>query len=342
MTEVKLPSFQTPGGANRVPAATTLSSTSAQVVIPAQFRPTLAVDASWDDFARILQEGHALYASPKLDGIRCVIKDGIAYSRTLKPIRNDHVQQTLRRLAKEGYDGELVVGPAYGEEVFNRTSRGVMSGGGTPDFTYWVFDNFTLRGRFDERLLQLMEDLRGDEGQLDSSPVKLLAQRAILKLEELQEAETAFVDQGYEGAILRLASAPYKFGRSTLRERYMLKLKRFMDGEARIIGFQEKFINANEATRDARGYQVRGSSKEGKIPANTLGALIVEDLKNKEWIFNVGTGMDDSLRAHIWARREQYEAKIIKYRYLPVGTKDLPRHPSLVAFIDPELVDTTP
>ena len=45
----------------------------------------------------------------------------------------------------------------------------------------------------------------------------------------------------------------YKLGRSTFIEQGLIKLKRFEDGEAEIIGFKEKMLNQNEATIDARG-----------------------------------------------------------------------------------------
>jgi DNA ligase-1 len=55
-----------------------------------------------------------------------------------------------------------------------------------------------------------------------------------------------------------------------------------------------------------------------------LGALIVE------WegkLFNIGTGFTDAERIDIWNRKEQYHGKQAKFKYLPVGVKDLPRHP---------------
>lgn len=47
--------------------------------------------------------------SPKLDGLRCIIKDGMALSRNLKPFRNKFVQEQLSTLPN-GLDGELIVG----------------------------------------------------------------------------------------------------------------------------------------------------------------------------------------------------------------------------------------
>jgi DNA ligase-1 len=64
-------------------------------------------------------------ASPKLDGIRCIIRDGVAVSRNLKPIPNVYIQKSLAGLPP--LDGELIVGPPVGNDVWNRSNSGVMS-----------------------------------------------------------------------------------------------------------------------------------------------------------------------------------------------------------------------
>lgn len=39
---------------------------------------------------------YPVLVSPKLDGIRCLIIDGVAMSRSLKPIPNKHVQEWVK------------------------------------------------------------------------------------------------------------------------------------------------------------------------------------------------------------------------------------------------------
>src|SRR6187549_3347693 len=103
-----------------------------------------------------LTDPHALaypvLASPKLDGIRCLILNGVPVSRNLKHIPNDAVRGMLTGLPP--MDGELVVGPVNGTDVFQRTSSGVMSKDGVPKFTFWVFDVITAQHTmpFNQRL----------------------------------------------------------------------------------------------------------------------------------------------------------------------------------------------
>ena len=84
-------------------------------------KPMLAVKADIDKLK------FPVYIQKKLDGIRCIVKDGVVLSRTLKPIRNEYVQSLFSHL--EGADGELVVGSATDEKAFQTTSSGVMSKG---------------------------------------------------------------------------------------------------------------------------------------------------------------------------------------------------------------------
>src|SRR5262245_1718542 len=78
-------------------------------------------------------------ASIKIDGIRCIIRDGIPVTRTIKPVRNRFITAVLSGLP-DGLDGELVCGKPYGHDVMKRAQEGVMTADGEPDFTFYVFD----------------------------------------------------------------------------------------------------------------------------------------------------------------------------------------------------------
>ena len=99
-----------------------------------QIKPLLACEVPLDDVK------FPVYVSTKLDGIRCLIIDGVAYSRSLKPIRNKYVQELFGKPEYNGLDGELVVGDIYAKDVFQKTTSGVMSAEGTPDVKFYVFD----------------------------------------------------------------------------------------------------------------------------------------------------------------------------------------------------------
>ena len=53
--------------------------------------------------------------------------------------------------------------------------------------------------------------------------------------------------------MVRTPDSPYKCGRSTEREAWLLKIKRFEDAEAVVLGTYEGMSNMNEAGVDAFG-----------------------------------------------------------------------------------------
>ena len=152
---------------------------------------------------------------------------------------------------------------------------------------------------------------------------------------QLAELEAKWVGMGYEGVITRSPSARYKQGRSTLKEQGMIKLKRFQDSEAEIIGFEELMHNENVATVSEIGSTVRSSHNEGLIPAGTLGAIHVRDLQTKV-DFKIGTGFDSMARDYFWRNRDNLTGKIVKYKFFPVGVKERPRHPVYLGLRSPE------
>ena len=50
--------------------------------------------------------------------------------------------------------------------------------------------------------------------------------------------------------MLRDPSSLYKQGRHTLKSQALMKLKKFYDDEAKVIGFEEKMHNNNEQEKD--------------------------------------------------------------------------------------------
>ena len=158
-----------------------------------------------------------------------------------------------------------------------------------------------------------------------------LIPKFIYNKEELMDFESECLKEGFEGVMLREPMGKYKCGRSTMKEQILLKLKRFYDAEARVLGFEERLHNENSKEKDEFGLSKRSSKKVGMKPANTLGALLVEDIGTGAK-FGVGSGFDDTLRKQIWDSRESILGKIVKYKYQTVGVKNVPRFPVFLGF----------
>lgn len=290
-----------------------------------QFKPMLAGKAP-EDLASL---DFPLYASPKIDGVRAIIRGHKVLSRSLKPIPNMFVWEQLGFRNYEGLDGELVVGPPTGMDLMQRTMSGIMSIEGKPDFTFYVFDVVSSNSGLDfaarQRLLDVVR--RGPR-------VEILQQVLIRDVAQLMEAEQTALDAGYEGLILRHPRGSYKFGRSTTKEQWMLKLKRWEDSEAEVIGFEEKMHNANAAKTNAVGRTERSTHKAGMVPAGTLGNLLCRDVKTGQPV-SIGSGLTDAIRATVWHNPAKYLGKLVTYKHFAVtGVKDAPRFPIFKAFRD--------
>jgi DNA ligase-1 len=263
---------------------------------------------------------YPVMCSPKYDGIRCIMKDGFALSRKLKPIPNSYIQKMLNS-CPPNLDGELILK----NKTFNQIQSAVMSDDGEPDFTFYIFDVVNEFG-YSERLEELLT--------LDLPPsCEVVIPILVQNEEELLAYEEECLAEGYEGIMIRSTDGPYKFGRSTAKQGYLSKLKRFQDSEAVIIGFQELQHNMNEATIDERGHTKRSHKKAGMVDGGTLGAFLVRE-GDKE--FKVATGMTAEERQKYWDSREEMLGKLVKYKCQPFGAKDLPRFPTFLGIRHPD------
>jgi DNA ligase 1 len=284
-------------------------------------RPLLA--GTLDDIQSL---SFPVLATPKLDGIRFLIVDGKAVTRKFKPIPNKYIRRLLEKHLPNGVDGELMT-----PGDFNEIQSKVMSHEGKPEFSVYLFDyvKTDLTKPYKERV----NDLDDLFFRPSTAPFRVivLAPKWIYNEKELLQYEESCLKKGFEGVMLRSPLGKYKCGRSTLKEQILLKMKRFSDAEAKVIGFEEKMQNDNKQEKDEFGLSKRSSKKDGLVPADTLGALIVEDLKTGVK-FGIGSGFDDALKKEIWLHRRKYKNKIVKYKYQSVGAKNAPRFPVFLGF----------
>lgn len=302
-----------------------------------QFRPMLAAPTK-DEELRCIKFPKLI--SAKIDGIRMLVMevDGkpVALTRKLLPIPNRHVQRLFARPEFVGLDGELALGDPWGKDCYRLTNSAVMTAEGEPDIKWHVFDSFRNptdwygKRAFDARQIIHKYGLR--------DAVRWLSQIAVYNEAEMRAMEEGYLDQGYEGAILRDPRAPYKYGRSTLKQEWMLKIKRFTDSDAEVIGVTELQHNDNEATVDETGYTKRSSHKAGRTNAGIMGTLVARCVDPNDPFhgreFEIGTGFTAEQRANLWEGRKYLIGKIVKYKYFPIGCKDKPRHPVFIGWRD--------
>lgn len=280
--------------------------------------------------AKLIDIKFPCYASPKIDGIRCHIdvEDNkvVALTRANKPIPNELLRQKLIQSGINYFDGELTLGEPTSPNVFRNTTSVVMSKE-HPDWDKIQFNVFDLAiKQYPFSIRKNMLDIIQSKGF-----IRLVEQRLITNVIELSHFEEECLKKGYEGICTRSVDGFYKEGRSTLKEQKLLKIKRFKDAEAIVVGFEEKMHNENELTVNELGHAHRSSCKDAMIPADTLGALVVN---MNGTVFSIGSGFDNVTRDYIWANRDNLIGSIVKFKYFPVGVKDAPRFPIFLGFRD--------
>ena len=264
---------------------------------------------------------------PKFNGFRGYMKDGVVYTASNKPFKNKELQAHFCHRGFEGLDGEFVVGdPADGQHSLEKTSSVVTSQKPIDDLRFYAFDwigdlNLPFGERYDK--LQTLPDMDGYKNfMVMKAPWEIAYNWA-----DVQRIEGWYVIQGWEGVITRDLAAPYKCGRSTAREAYMGKLKQFSDAEFRIVGWEERMHNGNEATVSETGRTKRSTAKAGKTGRGDLGAFILETDEGHK--FGCGTGFTDDQRRAFWLIKEELvkNREYAKVRFHETGTKDVPLLP---------------
>lgn len=270
------------------------------------------------------------FISPKLDGIRCIINNGVVYSRSGKPIRSKIVQQLFGRQDLNMLDGELIYDSPTADNVFNLTTSFVMSedipdGMDASKIKLYVFDYVDDEQQFSQR--NLVAGHLVEAAKWHNVPINLVVQTCINSYEEMLTFEQQFLAQGYEGAMLRNIHGLYKHGRATEKSQALMKVKRFEDDEALIIGVEELMHNANVQTKGVFGNSERSSHKENLVPVNTLGALVCATKDGV--IFNIGTGYTQKMRDDLWKMYKdgRLVGEYVKYKSFKIGVVNAPRLP---------------
>lgn len=290
-------------------------------------RPQLAIEYSK---VKNLDLSQGYYASRKLDGLRCLFLDGVAYSRSMKPFRNIELQWFAKEYADEleGMDGELISGSPTSPTAFRNSTSVVMSEQGGSNFTFYVFDNIRMNYGFNYRCSKVAQSVH----EFNHPKVVLVEHVLIHSQSELLSLEEKYLAEGYEGIMLNDQIGYYKQGRSGTKNPELIKKKLFSDSEFMVVGYECLYINKNAVELDNLGYTKRSTIKKGMIPVDELGALELITPEGKN--FFCGTGFDDKTRAELWGIKDDLIGKCVKVKYFEQGGYEVPRHPVFLGFRD--------
>ena len=262
------------------------------------------------------------YASPKLDGFRCMVQRGKLVSRNGLPIRNKELQARYGKREYEGLDAELCDGLVATHDVFNRTSKIVNNAAADASRTMlYVIDNYDVHVANMAARCKRIKDLFS----LPDRGIIVIKQTLIKDVEQLKAYVAKNEAAGYEGTMIRRADQdayvqkPGKENRSTLKEGYLLRLKRFEYEFATIVAVHPLEHNGNT---EVTGAGRKSSKKAGMtVDATRVGSATLRDVKTGVE-FNTTIGAE-KLRS--WKGWQGVLGARVRYKFQAVGTKDKPR-----------------
>ena len=290
-------------------------------------------------------------AQPKIDGVRSCNFSGRLYARTLKQHRNKFTTTFFSRAELNGFDGEMAAQANNHPDLCRLTTSALSTIEGQPYIEWWLFDYATAETIFlpyHVRMSLLTDKLKSLNTKIEILPqltrIHIVPSVQVSCLEELNYYEELWLQQGYEGVIVRDPLGYYKQGYSTVREGGMLRIKRFFDAEAIVEKIVEGNMNTNQAQINELGQTSRSTHQENMIPNGQVGSMIcrlVKDLKSadgkilvsKETPIEVSPGkMSHEDRAYYFKNQDKIIGSIIKFQFFPKGIKDKPRFPTFQSF----------
>lgn len=286
-------------------------------------KPMLAEDAELDKIK------FSVEAQPKIDGVRSLHITGGLTGRSLKKHKNLHVTERYAHSKYAGLDGEMFVGNQTDKALCRNTSSAIGTIKGEPEVKWVLFDYITeqtIHYTYMQRHALLSQRI----AEIGDSSLLLIPTFTVHSMADLLALEAVWLDEGYEGVILRDPHGRYKSGRSTVKEGGLLRIKRFVQEDAIVTGIQEGRVNGNDATTNELGRTERSSHQENMEPNGMVGALECIEVKTGMKIL-VGAGeMDHDTRRRFFLNPSLILQKRISFKHLPTGRKDLPRFPTYV------------
>jgi len=176
---------------------------------------------------------------PKLDGVRCMAfweGDSIRLmSRGGKKWEcSEHIEKQLEEVLPKGWvlDGELYLHGATFQEITKLVKKLRTE---SVNIEYHVYDVPRIEGDTLEDWVDRCSCL-GEFKDMseDCESVTVVRTDMANNEDEVYELQSEYLEEGYEGAIVRELDGEYRFG---YRSRSLLKVKNFMDEEYKIVDF---------------------------------------------------------------------------------------------------------
>lgn len=295
----------------------------------------------------------------KIDGIRCAIYDGIcnrhktkerAFSRSGKRIPNHEIRAILSTLPN-GFDGEIVV---IGGDFQSATTAAMTENCKPNEFwQYVIFDDFSHPELAKKDRLEIAKNkliLWHNQYPKYRGNVAIIYSE-IGNLARAKERCAELIEHGAEGLMLSDPDSSYLHRRCRPTEANLLKMKHFEDDEAIITsitlatysGYTNIIKEIDEFKEHAqlKPKQMKALMADADFadrvwayhdkPKLEMGSITCRSA-NFDKEFSIGTGFNKELRIAMAIEPTSFINKLIKFKYMPCGTKDRPRSPVFLGF----------
>ena len=272
--------------------------------------PTFEVSLAQKFELKRIKDMESVYVEPKLDGIRCfaIVENGEAqlFARSGKLISNfdSTIGAALGELGDGCYDGELM-----GEDFVALMRQAYRKENVDIEHAFLsLFDYLPLEEwKSGDVVMTTQERYTELNAHFDaiSTPYITIVERHEVpaRLEDIMALHHTFVQEGFEGAMVKTIDAPYRFGRSY----DVMKVKEFHDVDLPIIGLEE-----------GTGRHV---GRLGAVKIDFNGVIV-----------KVGSGFSDEQREQVWNDQDSFMGRIIEVRYQEVTPDGSLRFPTFVCF----------
>jgi DNA ligase-1 len=217
------------------------------------------------------------FIQKKYDGLRCIsyLKNDKVILESRKGIEFENftlLREQLYELFKTKPSNFYLDGELYSEVVEFQTISGLIrlsEKKATPEeikeinkIEYYIYDCIDLNDLslgYSKRY-EILKDITKKTKNQKNSLIKLVDTIEVDKLEDVKKYHDQFVEEGYEGLMVRDKNGPYEIQK---RSKYLQKYKEFMEEEFKIIGFHEGSGDEKGAvvwdciTSDGKAFAVR-------------------------------------------------------------------------------------
>lgn len=204
------------------------------------------------------------------------------------------------------------------------------------DLKFWIFDGYLLDmpevTGFEDRMTEIMIRLKSSVESLALNHIVFPDFYRVGNMEELNELYEASLEDGYEGLVLVHKDHEYKFGRNTLKDGTLLKMKNdALEYDGIVLDVEEatSVKEGVEKTVNELGRSVT-SKKKGDREASGIAKSFLTEYRDADGnlvgVFPVCLkGFDNETRKEIFSNKDQFIGKHFKYTGMP-PVKDYPRH----------------